>query len=727
MNEVVDLSPDYFNLRQIFRQVKPAYLVAAGTNQFFEDLSRKLLEIPENTDIEKYKVHKTKSSNAFAFNVCFFPLNRQTANRERIYELDLPGLPVNCSASERQIFVDSVFPMSKETFTICMSNLLRYLRENHLKWRHVYMNLDKNPIISNIVVFHLESQVIVDEGTFNALNIFSNVYHPSSFKAQIRHDGLSLFNFLNQCCSSIGVKELKAMLMQPTRDIVELNLRFSTVEWCLNPSNFDHVKTLRNHLKNVLSFGKILTRISLNYGRSMDWKSFKKTVYSCYLITEMCGQFSEESIRDTYIFEIGRFAREDYSIKGILYALDMIVDLAAVEVKKRFIVKDGLHAEIDEKRKMIEELIETQMNMELDESLSQVNTNPDAFHFVYYPEVGFVIATELKPEEMNLNAMQENNIEVILKTVDAAFLRTPNCQKLNNEYERLLTEMIGHEMKVFKDLMKYINENQADLITLTNLCAKIDVLICFASVAAANQFVKPTVTIEKELEIINGRHPLVEKLREFVPSTTIVNRRKNNLVNIINAPNASGKSVYIKKIALICFMAHIGMFVPAESCSIPLLHSIYTRVHTPESIYQCESAFLADLQQMSKVIMQSTSRSLVIVDEFGKGTSFRDGLALLVASIEHFISRGDQSPITFISTHFNHIQTIIDLKDIASFKTIVTRRNEVGIYESVFQVAEGINDQSFSTENPESNLILGNILNEKEKLVIGYRRECQIN
>jgi DNA mismatch repair protein MSH5 len=156
---------------------------------------------------------------------------------------------------------------------------------------------------------------------------------------------------------------------------------------------------------------------------------------------------------------------------------------------------------------------------------------------------------------------------------------------------------------------------------------------------------------------------LVEQIREYVPSTTIIDGTNRHFINIINAPNASGKSVYMKQVALICYMAHIGCFVPADECTVMLLDSIYTRIYTPESVYQCESAFMADLQQMSKVIINSSSRSLVLVDEFGKGTHFKDGIALLAASIEHFVDRVDLTPLAFITTHYHQVYDLMQSKE----------------------------------------------------------------
>lgn len=239
MNETVDTSPDHIQLRNLFRNIQPSFLVASGPNKFISELIQ-LLDLPEGTDVNKFKANKSKTANANATNVSFYPFNRknqQEGFRKRIYELDLPGLKAESSKTDRQIFIDSAFPMNQELAVLALGNLLKYLQENHLKWRHVFMHLDKSVVITNVSVFFTESQVLIDDTTFNSLNIFSNIYHPSSFKTQVRRDGLSLFNMLNECVSSVGVQELKSMLKQPIRDITELNLRFSTIEWCLKPES----------------------------------------------------------------------------------------------------------------------------------------------------------------------------------------------------------------------------------------------------------------------------------------------------------------------------------------------------------------------------------------------------------------------------------------------------------------------------------------------------------
>jgi hypothetical protein len=185
---------------------QPSFLVASGANTFLEELVQ-LLDLPGVTDINRFKVQKSKTSNANTSNMAFFTFNRKNQHEgygKRIYLLDFLGLPAESSRTDRQIFIDSALPMNQELMIISLGNLVKFLH-NNFKLRHIFLNLEASPIFTNLIVFSMESQVLLDDTTFAALNIFSNIYHSSSFKTQVRRDGLSLFNMLNQCNSSVGV------------------------------------------------------------------------------------------------------------------------------------------------------------------------------------------------------------------------------------------------------------------------------------------------------------------------------------------------------------------------------------------------------------------------------------------------------------------------------------------------------------------------------------------
>lgn len=712
------MRPDYTNLKSIFRQITPNYLVATGTNIFFEDLVKLLDPTHDFSDFQKFKVTKKQPANANSSNVSFYPFNRKNQDelRKRIYELDLPGILTQSSKAEKQLFIDSMLPMTQELVVISLGNLLKYLTDNHLKWRHAFLTLDKNPIITNITSCILEAQVQIDEYSFNSLNIFSYISHPSGFKMQIRKDGLSLFNLLNHCSSTVGVQELKTILRQPTRDILELNLRLSTVQWCINDENLDHVDRFKALLSGLININLVFRRIIVNHGKCFnDWKSFKKTVYNINCISEMCASFSDDSIRATFLADLGEFYKEGESINGILFALEKIVDLEEIEEKKRFIVKTNLDPQLDEKKEALKAFVESFNGMQPDEPLKKINDTENAFQFAYFPEMGFVIGTRLNLNQLNLESIELNGIELLLSTVDSRIFRTPNCRILNEEYEKRMSEIIANELTIFNKLIKYINENYAELVDAAKLCAKFDCLIAFSIVSKKFNYVKPNITTDRQISIIKGRHPLIEQIKKYIPSTTLINEDNKNFINIIRAPNSTGKSVYIKQIALICYMTFIGCFVPAESCTISLLHSIYTRIYTPESVYQNESAFMSDLQQMSKVIMNSTNKSLLLIDEFAKGTFYKDGIALLTAVIEHFAERENLIPFVFITTHYAQIFKILSPNPYVRYKTIAIKYNNTNVFQSTYELEDKVDDKQWNSNYPESKMIMTNIFHQEER------------
>ncbi len=161
----------------------------------------------------------------------------------------------------------------------------------------------------------------------------------------------------------------------------------------------------------------------------------------------------------------------------------------------------------------------------------------------------------------------------------------------------LLKDIIGHEIEIYR-LIEYIQENIQDLVQINKICQKLDCMIAMATVSITREFVKPTFTTEKLIHIVNGRHPLVKQIRKFSPNSTSIRDDEKNYINILNSPNASGKSIYMKQIAFICYLAHIGCFVPADECLIGLMDSIYSSIYCQESIYQGQSSFMIDLCQM---------------------------------------------------------------------------------------------------------------------------------
>jgi DNA mismatch repair protein MSH5 len=331
---------------------------------------------------------------------------------------------------------------------------------------------------------------------------------------------------------------------------------------------------------------------------------------------------------------------------------------------------------------------------------------------VYINQLGFLISVQSWNGHPDPKSLETDQIHLVLQTDDVIFYRTPISEQLNNQFGDLHDKICQQERKICRRLIKQINEAMPELLEITKWCAKLDCMIAFTLVAAEKQFVRPKLTNEKCLYIQKGRHCLVEVKNSFVPNDTFIDLLDHkNLVNILSAPNAAGKSVYLKQVALICYLAHIGSFVPANEVQIGVLDAIYSRIYCPESVYKdCGSSFMADLQQMSRVVMNSTSSSLILIDEFGKGTNSTEGRVLFAACLENIIERGDAAPITIVSTHFPEIYNLLRVRTNVCLKTIKTERTEDGALQSLYQIVDGCNRGSYASEYKEAKRIIDEIL-----------------
>lgn len=204
-----------------------------------------------------------------------------------------------------------------------------------------------------------------------------------------------------------------------------------------------------------------------------------------------------------------------------------------------------------------------------------------------------------------------------------------------------------------------------------------------------HNLVKPEVVMDRKIiEINGGRHILLDLQKKFVSNDTSISVEKQNLINILIAPNSSGKSVYLKELAQIFYLAHIGSFVPADNAKIYLVDAIYTRIFNPESLFLAKSSFLTEIQEMGKLISNSSTNSLVLVDEMGQGTSEDDGKSLLFSCLEHLASRGDIAPITFVTTHFVDAYDFLVDKQWIVMKTFQMENTNRGLV-STYKIVDG--------------------------------------
>lgn len=489
-------------------------------------------------------------------------------------KLNLPGMSEEASESTRNFFLSSVIPFEQSLVIYSFSTLLDHLETN---FRQFFRN--DSLIITNVNVCQLENQLLIDLSTYYGLQIFNPTSNPN---AKDSKRFFNLYNLLNQCISCLGSNALKELMMTPTRDLNELKVRHNTVEWFTITENFEHVVKFRRYLKKIRNISLLAKRIILYMGKAQDIKLLKSSIYNAYLICMECAEnCSKSEIENTILKVLADYTTESRTIKGVLFSLDRVVDLVASERENRFIVKAGLDVELDQKKDLLTTIEQSIYEPEQMKRFSLPSFVCD-YYLIFMPGVGFLISAEVQSADVSsiVNTSTGEPLNVIFRKDNMVYFRTVYCKELNNNYGNLYGEICCHEKRIFDRLVKHLMESLPELIAINKMCAKLDCLIAFASVAIQRQYVKPDVVETRGLYIKKGRHPLIEIKVSFVPNDTDISEANNNLMTILSAPNASGKSAYMKEIALITYMTHIGSFVPADVAKIGnklFLTTIFTK------------------------------------------------------------------------------------------------------------------------------------------------------
>ncbi|GMH05755.1 hypothetical protein Nepgr_007595 [Nepenthes gracilis] len=321
------------------------------------------------------------------------------------------------------------------------------------------------------------------------------------------------------------------------------------------------------------------------------------------------------------------------------------------------IVKEGFCEELDELREIYEELpefLEEVSSLEL-ARLPHLHGVKHVPNIIYIHQIGYLLCIfKEKLDESVLVNLQD--IEFAFSDGDLEmkrfFYRTSKTRELDSLLGDIYHKVLDMERVILRDLISHVLLFSMHLVKAANFAAELDCLLSLALVARQNNFVQPVLTTEATLDILNGRHVLQEMTVDtFIPNDTkILDAGK---IHIITGPNYSGKSIYIKQVALIVFLAHIGSFVPADAATVGLTDRIFcatgSKLMTAE-----QSTFMIDLHQVGMMLRQATSRSLCLLDEFGKGTLTEDGVGLLGGTIDYFATR-DDPPKVLVCTHLTEI------------------------------------------------------------------------
>ncbi|MDE6724532.1 MAG: DNA mismatch repair protein MutS, partial [Ruminiclostridium sp.] len=321
-------------------------------------------------------------------------------------------------------------------------------------------------------------------------------------------------------------------------------------------------------------------------------------------------------------------------------------------------------------------------------------------------------ATGIKTLKVGFNRVFGYYIEVSKGAVDQVPDRYIRKQTLTNG-ERYITEelkgienelltagerIIKLEAKIFSEIRHFISERMKVVLRSAESVAEIDVLASLAQVAIENNYVKPEITLENVIEIKGGRHPVVEKILSdvpFTPNDTYLDLKQNRLL-MITGPNMSGKSTFMRQVAIITLMSQIGSFVPARYARIGVVDKIFTRVGASDDLTAGQSTFMVEMNEVAEILNEATKQSLVIMDEIGRGTSTFDGISIAKAVAE-YINGKSIGCRTLFATHYHELIALErENEGIRNFSVAVVKKGDD--IKFLHKIVEGGTDDSYGIE-----------------------------
>ncbi|MFC0271424.1 DNA mismatch repair protein MutS [Metabacillus herbersteinensis] len=517
----------------------------------------------------------------------------------------------------------------------------------------------------------------------------------------------SLLWLLDETKTAMGGRLLKQWIDRPLVHQEKIDDRLNMVELFLQ--HFFEREDLRELLKEVYDLERLAGRVAFGNVNARDLIQLKKSLQQIPLIKELL-----QSLEDTS-FGVNLDPCED-----ILGTLDTALFAnPPLSIKEGNLIKDGYHPQLDNYRDASRNGKTWIAQLEQQE---RQRTGIKSLKIGYNRIFGYYIEVT----RANLHLLQEGLYERKQTLSNAERFITPELKEKETLILEAEEKIVELEYQLFVELRDTIKSDIPRLQALAKLISELDVLQCFATVSEKRHYSRPTFTQTGELFLKNGRHPVVEKVldsQEYVPNDCYMATERNML--LITGPNMSGKSTYMRQVALISILAQIGCYVPASEATLPIFDQIFTRIGAADDLISGQSTFMVEMLEAKNAIVNATNQSLILFDEIGRGTSTYDGMALAQAIIEYIHEHIGAK--TLFSTHYHEL-TVLE-KQLSALKNIHVRAiEENGKVVFLHKIEEGPADKSYGIHVAElAELPLQLILRAKEILTDLEKEDKLVN
>jgi DNA mismatch repair protein MutS len=550
--------------------------------------------------------------------------------------------------------------------------------------------------ITKLLPQNNNNYMLLDQATIRNLELI--------FPMQQGISATTFYDVLNNCKTPMGQRMLRNWILRPLINKEKIENRLNTVDLFVKDQNF--YQSLENFLTEITDLERILSRLGTKNVNARDLIFLKNGVKSSLSIIKL--------ILDSPYKHLQQFSIKSEAIDRIDKLLISLIDKAIIEnppltISEGNIIKQGFSEELDlikEQEAIGKQYIKNLENSEISKTgISSLKVSYNKV-FGYYIEIS----------KSNISKVPENYIRK--QTLANAERYITEELKIWEEKVLGATEKLAIlEYKIFEDIRDQLLNLIPDIQSLCIQIAQIDCLINFAKIAIDRNYSKPNILDEydQETQIIDGRHPVVDYLKngEFVPNDSRFNQ-SNNQVAIITGPNMSGKSTYIRQVALIFIMAQIGSFVPASVCDIVVADRVFTRVGASDNLSAGESTFMVEMNETANILNNATMHSLIILDEVGRGTSTYDGVAIAWSIVEYIVHKIKCK--TLFATHYHELIGLEDkLASVKNYNVLVQENNGKIIF--MHKIIEGATDRSYGVHVAKLSGIPDLVIDRAEKIL----------
>ena len=450
----------------------------------------------------------------------------------------------------------------------------------------------------------------------------------------------TLLKVIDTTKTAMGSRMLRRWLHRPLRDQQLLSLRHAAVETLLHNRMFIELLEPLQHIRDV---ERILSRVSLGTARPADLLALKETIVSLPNIKNILNNI-DSPLLDSIHDQIFLFPE----LKELLQ--QAITENPPALMRDGGVIAPGYDSELDELRTL---------SQDADSFLSQLEQTERDATGIQSLKVGFnrvhgyyIEISRLQSSEVPTHYHRRQTLKATERFI------TPELKSFEDKILSSRERALNREKFLYEELLTIISRDIPQLQVCCEQIATLDILVCFSERAETLDYSKPAFREQRGLDIVNGRHPVVEQIKTESFIANNLNLDEHNSMLIITGPNMGGKSTYMRQTALIIILAHIGSFIPAEAATIGPIDRIFTRIGASDDLASGQSTFMVEMTETANILNNATNNSLVLMDEIGRGTSTFDGLALAWSCAEYLASKSPA--LCLFATHYFEMTTLAE-------------------------------------------------------------------